>query len=85
MKRKRCCLVPFGLLAVADGFGSRFTALSKRWPQHQHDRLVRGSGVSMLAGEGVEEDRRIDSDPDALEEWVSRMGGGIGPVVLEGE
>lgn len=82
MKRKRCCLVPLGLLAVADGFGSRFPAFRS---QHQHDHhRVRGGGVSMLAEEGVEGDSRIDPDPDALEDWVSRMGGAIGPVVLEG-
>lgn len=34
---------------------------------------------------GVEGDSRIDADPDALEEWFSRVGGAIGPVVLEGE
>lgn len=89
MKRKRCCLVPLGLLAYADGFGSRFAAFpfKHQHRQHQHDHRVRaGGGVSMLlAEEGMEGDSRIDSDPDALEEWVSRMGGAIGPVVLEGE
>ena len=82
MKRKRCSLVPLGLLAVADGFGSRFAAFPMR---HQHEHRVRGGGISMLGDEGMEGDSRIDPDPDALEQWVSRMGGAIGPVVLEGK
>lgn len=82
MKRRRLFLVSFGLLAAADGFGKRFVTFSKHQHHHHHDRN-RG-GVSMLAEEGVEGDGRIDADPDALEQWVSRMGGAIGPVVLEG-
>lgn len=83
MKRRRCCFVFIGWLATAEGFGNRFAA--SPFKQHQHDRVSRGSGISMLAAEGAAEgDGRIEADPDALEEWVSRMGGAIGPVVLDG-
>lgn len=83
MKRKRCCLVPFGLLvlAFADGFGNRFAAFKQ---QNRSSRRGRGGGVSLLTEEGRDGDSRIDPDPGALEEWVSRLGGAIGPVVLEG-
>ncbi len=37
------------------------------------------------AEEGEGGDSRIASDPDALEEWFSSMGGVVGPVALEGK
>lgn len=85
MKRKQWSLAPFGVLAVADGFFCKFAAFPfRRTLQHQHDRVRGGTGASVLAEEGTDGDSRIDADSDALEEWVSRMGGAIGPVVLEG-
>lgn len=87
MKRRRCCLASFIFVCypVADGFTR--LVLSHRHVQSRAAAGIRG-GVrtpSRAAEERGEGDSRIASDPDALEEWFSNMGGVVGPVALEGK
>lgn len=94
MKRNRCWVVPFLLLAGAQGFGTKLASLkhygSLLTGYHpccsNTPRFSNTVVVSCQRAEGsAERDNRIDPNPEALQQWFSSVGGAIGPVGLEGE